>query len=199
MWDNNTLPLFRAVSAPTARSRECRARAALEWMAALGSDRRAWMTERARESGFTLEGLVALDSPSSEPAAGPGAGSSGAGRSRPGGPVAGYPGSGKPVAVIPGPEAEAAALLLIGAMLRIRSARSEPGQPELVRALTRALEGAGTDILAAGACRGRRARGRAFRGLAEEWVGRGGPAAAPVFDRILNRLDRLDPAQPREG
>ncbi|GAA1108951.1 hypothetical protein [Nocardiopsis metallicus] len=165
VWDNNTLTLFRAAVAPTVRSREGRARAALAWMAALGPDRRAWMTERARERGFTLADLVE-----------------------------GKPVVGKPVVGRLGPEAGAAAQLLIGAMLRIRSVRPEPGQPELVRALARALDGAGTDILAVGAHRGHWARERAFRALGEEWVRRGGPLSAPVFARVLKRLGRLEPA-----
>lgn len=43
VWDNNTLPLFRAATARTARGRERRARAGLRWMSELGASRREWM------------------------------------------------------------------------------------------------------------------------------------------------------------
>ncbi|GAB7184587.1 hypothetical protein ATKI12_4418 [Kitasatospora sp. Ki12] len=45
VWDNNTFPLFRVATAGTRGGRERRATAALEWMADLGEERRAWMTE----------------------------------------------------------------------------------------------------------------------------------------------------------
>ncbi|MFJ8746285.1 hypothetical protein ACIRL2_43920 [Embleya sp. NPDC127516] len=47
VWDNNTFPLFRAVTAGTRGGRERRASAALEWMAGLGEERRAWMRRPA--------------------------------------------------------------------------------------------------------------------------------------------------------
>lgn len=47
VWYKNTFPLFRAVTAGTRGGRERRASAALEWMAGLGEERRAWMLEQA--------------------------------------------------------------------------------------------------------------------------------------------------------
>jgi hypothetical protein len=59
VWDNNTLPLFRAATAGTRSGRERRAVAALEWMAGLGEERRAWMLEQASAAGHSLDGLLA--------------------------------------------------------------------------------------------------------------------------------------------
>jgi hypothetical protein len=58
VWDNNTFPLFHVAIARTPWGREGRARAALEWMAALGAQRRAWMVEQAAAAGFRLELLL---------------------------------------------------------------------------------------------------------------------------------------------
>ncbi len=63
MWDNNTCPLFRAVTAATRSGRERRALAALEWMAGFGEDRRAWMLEQARAAGHPLDELLAPAKP----------------------------------------------------------------------------------------------------------------------------------------
>ncbi|WP_406293521.1 hypothetical protein OG948_02780 [Embleya sp. NBC_00888] len=59
VWDNNTFPLFRAVTAGTRGGREHRALAALEWMAGLGEERRAWMLDQASAAGHSLDGLLA--------------------------------------------------------------------------------------------------------------------------------------------
>ncbi|MFF2748451.1 hypothetical protein ACFVVA_23305 [Kitasatospora sp. NPDC058048] len=64
VWDNNTLPLFRAATAGTRSARERRALAALEWMAGLGEERRTWMTEQATAAGYSLDGLLAPRKPS---------------------------------------------------------------------------------------------------------------------------------------
>ncbi|NUW42947.1 hypothetical protein [Nonomuraea rhodomycinica] len=58
MWDNNTFPLFHAATAFTSIGRERRARAALTWMADLGSERRSWMVEQAAAAGHPLERLL---------------------------------------------------------------------------------------------------------------------------------------------
>ncbi|MEU7852506.1 hypothetical protein [Nonomuraea sp. NPDC049141] len=58
VWDNNTLPLFRALAARTSWGRDWRARAALEWMAALGVERRTWMVEQSAIAGYDLESLL---------------------------------------------------------------------------------------------------------------------------------------------
>ncbi|MFH8385531.1 hypothetical protein ACH4E7_32125 [Kitasatospora sp. NPDC018058] len=63
VWDNNTFPLFRAATARTRGARERRARAALEWMAGLGEDRRAWMLDQASAAGHSLDGLLAPAKP----------------------------------------------------------------------------------------------------------------------------------------
>ncbi|MET7336025.1 hypothetical protein [Nonomuraea sp. NPDC005650] len=55
VWDNNTFPLFRALAARTSWGRDRRARAALEWMAALGVERRTWMVEQSAIAGYNLE------------------------------------------------------------------------------------------------------------------------------------------------
>ncbi|MEW9533899.1 hypothetical protein [Microbispora sp. NPDC049125] len=55
VWDNNTFPLFHAATAFTSVGRERRARAALAWMADLGSKRRSWMVEQAEMAGHPLE------------------------------------------------------------------------------------------------------------------------------------------------
>lgn len=58
VWDNNTFPLFRALAARTSWGRDRRARVALEWMAALGVERRMWMVEQAAIAGYDLESLL---------------------------------------------------------------------------------------------------------------------------------------------
>ncbi|MEV7597262.1 hypothetical protein AB0O91_07690 [Kitasatospora sp. NPDC089797] len=63
VWDNNTVPLFRAVTASTRTGRERRARAALAWMAGLGEERRAWMREQASLAGHSLDELLAPAEP----------------------------------------------------------------------------------------------------------------------------------------
>lgn len=57
-WDNNTFPLFRALAARTGWGRDRRARAALEWMAALGAGRRTWMVEQSAIAGYPWEALL---------------------------------------------------------------------------------------------------------------------------------------------
>ncbi|MFB7334069.1 hypothetical protein ACFC00_20855 [Streptomyces adustus] len=59
VWDNNTLPLFRAATAGTPGGRERRAQVALEWMAGLGEERRAWMRDQASVAGHSLDELLA--------------------------------------------------------------------------------------------------------------------------------------------
>jgi hypothetical protein len=58
VWDNNTFPLFRAMAARTSWGRERRARAALRWMADLGTERRTWMVEQSAIAGYALEPLL---------------------------------------------------------------------------------------------------------------------------------------------
>ena len=58
VWDNNTFPLFRVMTAGTASRRERRAREALAWMAALGPARRAWMIEQGETAGHPVEALL---------------------------------------------------------------------------------------------------------------------------------------------
>ncbi|MEV4808155.1 hypothetical protein AB0K18_49925 [Nonomuraea sp. NPDC049421] len=58
VWDNNTFPLFHAATAYTSVGRERRARAALAWMADLGSARRSRMVEQAATAGHSLERLL---------------------------------------------------------------------------------------------------------------------------------------------
>jgi len=63
VWDNNTFPLFRAATASTRSGRERRALAALEWMAGLDEQRRAWMVEQASAAGHSLDELLAPAKP----------------------------------------------------------------------------------------------------------------------------------------
>ncbi|MDH6130505.1 hypothetical protein, partial [Kitasatospora sp. GP82] len=63
VWDNNTFPLFWAATAGTRSGRERRALAALEWMASLGEERRAWMLEQASAAGHSLDDLLAPAKP----------------------------------------------------------------------------------------------------------------------------------------
>ncbi|MCP3013853.1 hypothetical protein NGM33_10975 [Nocardiopsis dassonvillei] len=58
VWDNNTFPLFRAATGRTARSRERRAHAALEWMARLRPMRWHWMVEQSAIAGHRIDTLV---------------------------------------------------------------------------------------------------------------------------------------------
>ncbi|WP_149262632.1 hypothetical protein [Actinomadura sp. K4S16] len=57
-WDNNTFPLFCTALARTRWGRERRARTALAWTAALGVNRRAWMTEQLRTAGHRPETVL---------------------------------------------------------------------------------------------------------------------------------------------
>jgi hypothetical protein len=54
VWDNNTYPFVRAALARGAR-REQLAAEGMRWMADLGSERRAWVLEQLRVSGYDLE------------------------------------------------------------------------------------------------------------------------------------------------
>lgn len=63
VWDNNTLPLFRAATGRTRTERERRALEALEWMACLGGARRSWMLEQASAAGHPLGELLAPAKP----------------------------------------------------------------------------------------------------------------------------------------
>ncbi|GAA0363888.1 hypothetical protein GCM10009530_11970 [Microbispora corallina] len=65
VWDNNTFPLFHAATALTFVGRARRARAALAWMADLGSERRSWMVEQATVAGHKMQRL--LPPPPAEP------------------------------------------------------------------------------------------------------------------------------------
>lgn len=58
VWDNNTFPLFRVLAARTSWGRDRRARAALEWMAALDVERWTWMAEQSAIAGYDLESLL---------------------------------------------------------------------------------------------------------------------------------------------
>lgn len=58
VWDNNTLPLFRALGSRPALMREWRSRKALRWMAAPGPERRRWMIEQAAAAGHRLETIL---------------------------------------------------------------------------------------------------------------------------------------------
>nr|WP_221377724.1 hypothetical protein [Actinoplanes polyasparticus] len=56
VWCNNSGPLFGALTAPRRQRAAC-GRTALEWMAALGSERRQWVVEQAAVAGYSLETL----------------------------------------------------------------------------------------------------------------------------------------------
>ncbi|MDT0329980.1 hypothetical protein [Nocardiopsis lambiniae] len=93
--------------------------------------------------------------------------------------------------VVHGPAARTVSHLLTWIMTRIRSTCRRPeGDRVPTPALCRALAGAGTAIVAAGAHLSRRRRERAFRELALEWVRRGGPETAPWFAAALDRVSR---------
>ncbi|GLW07872.1 hypothetical protein Misp01_30020 [Microtetraspora sp. NBRC 13810] len=83
-----------------------------------------------------------------------------------------------------------AAGFLHSAMLEMRMVRyAHLSERTPVWPLARALTGAGTDILAAGARRGGR-REKAFRDLGEAWIDRGGDALTPgVADRLRRLAD----------
>ncbi|TQS20349.1 hypothetical protein [Microbispora hainanensis] len=79
------------------------------------------------------------------------------------------------------------------AMLQIRTTHYPRNAGRIpVRLLARALTGAGTDILAAGALRGSR-RESAFRNLVETWITNGGPALAPWFIDELRGIAGSEP------
>ncbi|MGZ2357159.1 hypothetical protein LRE75_10795 [Streptomyces sp. 372A] len=84
-----------------------------------------------------------------------------------------------------GADAHAAAVLLRHVMWEIRTVRY-PGEADRVpvRALCRAVEGAGTAVLAAGSAP-RADREAAFRDLIRFWADRGGPGLARSFAGIL--------------
>ncbi|MFI0717672.1 hypothetical protein [Streptomyces sp. NPDC021224] len=54
IWDNNTLPFFRAAESATPWTREFHARTALRWMADLGTERQAWIRECAAAAGLAI-------------------------------------------------------------------------------------------------------------------------------------------------
>ncbi|MFI0943120.1 hypothetical protein [Streptomyces sp. NPDC021020] len=54
VWDNNTLPFFRAAESATPWTREFHARTALRWMADLGAARQEWIRDRAADAGLTV-------------------------------------------------------------------------------------------------------------------------------------------------
>lgn len=58
LWDNSTLPLFRAATGDTSAEREERARAALAWMVRLRPGRWTWMVEQGAVTGHRIEALV---------------------------------------------------------------------------------------------------------------------------------------------
>jgi hypothetical protein len=58
LWDNATLPLFRAATGGSEAERERRARAALAWMARVRPERRAWMVEQGAAAGHRMEALL---------------------------------------------------------------------------------------------------------------------------------------------
>ncbi|QSY48846.1 MULTISPECIES: hypothetical protein [Streptomyces] len=64
VWDSNSLPFFRAATADTPSEREHRALAALEWMAGLGEERRAWVLGQAAAAGHPVDGLLPPAKPS---------------------------------------------------------------------------------------------------------------------------------------
>ncbi|MBE3014110.1 hypothetical protein IL992_33765 [Microbispora sp. NEAU-D428] len=83
-----------------------------------------------------------------------------------------------------------AARIVHSAMLQIRAVRHARFADRIpVRLFARALAGAGTGILAAGALRGSR-RERAFHNLVETWIKKGGSALAPWFTGELRRVVR---------
>ena len=58
LWDNGTLPLFRAATGGTASEREDRARAALAWMVRLRPTRWSWMVEEGAVAGHRIDAMV---------------------------------------------------------------------------------------------------------------------------------------------
>ncbi|GAA2469918.1 hypothetical protein [Winogradskya humida] len=63
VWDNNTVPLFQAALARSARIRDRHAAEALQWMADLGPSRRAWMIRHGGQPLAALLGPASPDSP----------------------------------------------------------------------------------------------------------------------------------------
>ncbi|MDX2675010.1 hypothetical protein [Streptomyces soliscabiei] len=93
-----------------------------------------------------------------------------------------------------GTDAHAAALLLRGAMLELRSVRYASRADHVpVLSLCQAFKQAGEAILAAGSRRGSRRREAAFRDLLRTWAERGGPETARWLAGILKeRAGRAD-------
>ncbi len=58
MWDNTTLPLFRAATGGSGGTRERRALAALEWMQRLRPGRWDWMVEQGAADGHRIDTLI---------------------------------------------------------------------------------------------------------------------------------------------
>ncbi|WP_116244706.1 hypothetical protein [Nocardiopsis sp. FIRDI 009] len=175
VWDNGTLPLFRAATGPSGNERERRARAVLEWMARLGPERRAWMVEQGAAAGHRIDALLG---PERRP-----------GPARRVGAL--FPLRRGGLSERPAPWGDlagstcGAATFAAWAMIRMRSARhprEAAGFP--LAACCRALEGAGRDILSAGALPGRR-REAAFRSLTADWLRRGGAELGPHRERLL--------------
>ncbi|MFI0901273.1 hypothetical protein [Streptomyces sp. NPDC020983] len=54
VWDNNTVPFFRAAESATSWTREFHARTALRWMADLGEERQEWIRDRAAAAGLRV-------------------------------------------------------------------------------------------------------------------------------------------------
>ncbi|QMU70043.1 hypothetical protein [Streptacidiphilus sp. P02-A3a] len=87
-----------------------------------------------------------------------------------------------------GADARAAAVLLRGVMLELRSVRyADRADHVPVLRLCRALERAGGAILAAGSRRGSRRREAAFRDLIRTWAERGGPETTRWLTGVLKR------------
>ncbi|MCY9785291.1 hypothetical protein KIK06_15515 [Nocardiopsis sp. EMB25] len=176
VWDNNTFPLFRAATGRSGNERERRARAALEWMAQLGPERRAWMVEQGAAAGHRIDALLGPEHPPDS------------GR-RVGAPfplrrskrhINAPPSRGNLAGSTRG-----AAVFVARAMIRMRSSRhprEAAGFP--LEACCRALDGAGQDILSAGALP-RRLREAAFRSLVAEWLRRGGADLEPHWKQLL--------------
>ncbi|KOX09963.1 hypothetical protein [Nocardiopsis sp. NRRL B-16309] len=171
VWDNNTFPLFRAATGRSARQRERRARAALEWMARLSPQRRAWMVEQTAIAGYRIDTHLSGTGRRAEARVPPRQG---------GGRLDEPPQKGELTGSTLG-----AATFLLRAMVLIRSVgHSQEAARVPLAAYCRALRGAGQDILSAGA-RPRRQRETAFRSLIAAWLRRGGPDLVRHWNRLL--------------
>lgn len=85
-----------------------------------------------------------------------------------------------------GPCGVVAGALLYQAMIEFRMARYSSHLPSVPpKALSRAFDGAGSAVLAAGKHRLKRRREAAYRQLIETWIKRGGPDLADWFARVL--------------